>query len=130
MQCLLPDVTFEINGQEYTHEDAYFSSVRTSASRSRADLPPPGRGVHEGLAVPQAAQVARGGVAEAAQTRPIERLRECLAGTSPLVSVSPAGLDSCAQEISQSRVYVPQKQDVGRILKLECIPISQNGLYT
>ncbi|EKX31012.1 hypothetical protein GUITHDRAFT_149551, partial [Guillardia theta CCMP2712] len=28
------------------------------------------------------------------------------------------------QEISQSRVYVPQKQDVGRILKLECKSMS------
>ena len=27
MQCLLPDVTFEINGHEYTHEHAYFASV-------------------------------------------------------------------------------------------------------
>jgi hypothetical protein len=34
------------------------------------------------------------------------------------------------QEIGQQRVYVPSKQDVGRILKLECTPVSQNGLYT
>ncbi len=27
MQCLLPDVTFDINGHEYTHEQAYFASV-------------------------------------------------------------------------------------------------------
>ena len=47
-----------------------------------------------------------------------------------LLYLSPAPCDSFEQEISQSRVYVPQKQDVGRILKLECIPISQNGLYT
>jgi hypothetical protein len=34
------------------------------------------------------------------------------------------------QEIGSRSVYMPQKHDVGRILKLECSPVSANGMYT
>ena len=33
------------------------------------------------------------------------------------------------QEVSDRRVYVPQRQDVGRVLKLECTPVSGNGAF-
>ena len=33
------------------------------------------------------------------------------------------------QEVSDRRVYVPQRQDVGRVLKLECTPVSSSGAF-
>jgi len=96
MQCLLPDVTFEINGVTYTHEQAYFASVDEFAKAWQ---------FHE----------RHHRDADAPKPRRQDPSRDFV---------------NVWQEIGQSRVYVPQKQDVGRILKLECTPISQSGLYT
>jgi len=98
MQCLLPDVTFEINGHEYKHEQAYFASD-----------------VEFNKAWQFHKRQARMDGVEAPKPRRQDPSRDFV---------------NVWQEIGQSRVYVPQKQDVGRILKLECTPISQNGLYT
>mmetsp|Transcript_43214 Transcript_43214/g.105761 ORF Transcript_43214/g.105761 Transcript_43214/m.105761 type:complete len:582 (+) Transcript_43214:94-1839(+) len=98
MQCLLPDVTFDINGVEYSHEHAYFASVEEF---SKAWM------YHK--------RITRGQGGETPKPRRQDPSRDFV---------------NIWQEIGTQRIYVPQKQDVGRILKLECTPISQNGLYT
>jgi len=92
---LLPDVTFEINGHEYKHEQAYFASD-----------------IEFNKAWQFHKRQARMDGVEAPKPRRQDPSRDFV---------------NVWQEIGQSRVYVPQKQDVGRILKLECTPISQNG---
>eukprot|EP00802_Teleaulax_amphioxeia_P011298 Tamp_11330.p1 GENE.Tamp_11330~~Tamp_11330.p1 ORF type:complete len:542 (-),score=113.37 Tamp_11330:214-1839(-) len=96
MQCLLPDVTFEINGHEYTHEQAYFASVDEFTKA----WPHHRRARKDGMDI---------------KPRRQDPSRDFV---------------NVWQEIGQQRVYVPSKQDVGRILKLECTPVSSNGLYT
>jgi len=96
MQCLLPDVTFEINGHEYTHEHAYFASVDEFTKA----WPHHKRAKREGIDI---------------KPRRQDPSRDFV---------------NVWQDIGQQRIYVPSKLDVGRILKLECTPVSQNGLYT